>query len=296
MATLMMLTPRRERIEKALRLFLEEEPGVRYSCSTVFHCLGAELFVRHSAFSQLSSPPPFLPLHRELVRLFTNSSLRLTDLMMRPGLIEVVRSHFAALPRDEALPWYGFGGLCIKDFHVDLGSFMDSVAPVVLQACGSFQAKGKVKLPGFPDVQTGGSQRAATFRASLPEAVLVSIDRTDEWWPSIKAIRDMLAHREHQKSAFGGPSEGVLFQVFEPTFSPKVVHPAFLRPPGHNVADFQRYSAYVIAEVLLFLDELGNALAEHLKLSPASLTQSSHVGNFSNVISPLRDMLESSDL
>jgi len=178
---------------------------------------------------------------------------------MRLGLIESVRSYFACPSREKAITWHYYGALCIKDFHIDLGSLMDSIAPVIIQVCGIVGIQKKVKLLGFTDIQRSGSPRAAKFRSQLPEGIRAIIDTTDQWWPSVKAIRDILAHREHQKVAFGSLTDGVLFQIYEPLFSPKVIHKAFLWPHGHHVADFRRYSAYIIVEVLLFFDVLGTA-------------------------------------
>lgn len=284
-----MLEPNRERIERALQLFGTPQLGQPHSLTTAFECLGAEILVRHAMPSQLPSPPTNLAAQGQLARLFSYASLRLTDVFIRRGLVEFVRSQFASVFGEDAAGWYSFGALCIKDFHTDLGSLMDAVAPVILQACDCFDAQGEVRFPGFADIQRGTKR---TFRSSLPTRVLETIDATEAWWPDVKLIRDTLTHREHHKIAFGGPAAGVLFQVYAPALSPKVVHPAFLWPTGQNVADFRRYSAYVLAEVLVFLEELGVALAEHLRLSRATLISSFRAGDFADVIDPLRDMLE----
>jgi len=276
-----MLVPQRDRIERALGLFGEGAIGQPHSLSTRFECLGAEMSVRHLALSQAELG--------QLNRLFSYASRRLSDIFTRRNLIDFLRSRFDDLSGEDLAAWHSFGALCIKDFHADLGSFMDAVAPVVLQACGAYNTEGEVKLPGFPDIQhPRGSPKAKAFRAGLPDEVVAAIDTTNSWWPDVKVIRNILMHREHDKMVFGGP--GVVFQIYTPGLSPQVVHPVFLWPHGHNVADFRLYSAYVIAEVLVFLEELGTALASHLKLSIDGLTGSFRVGDLSYLIDPLREI------
>ena len=46
-----------------------------------------------------------------------------------------------------------FLGLSIKDFHVDIISFMDSLAPVIIQAESSLKFKNRQNTPGWTDIQ-----------------------------------------------------------------------------------------------------------------------------------------------
>ena len=141
-----MLQPNLERIERALRLFGGPQLGQPHSLVNTFECLGAEILVRHAMLSHLPSPPSNLMAQAQLARLFTYASLRLTDICVRRGLVEFVRSQFASLSGKDTAGWYSFGALCIKDFHIDVGSLMDSIAPAALQACGCFEAEGEVKF------------------------------------------------------------------------------------------------------------------------------------------------------
>lgn len=193
------------------------------------------------------------------------------------------------------MSWFNFGGLAIKDFHLDLGSLMDSLAPVVLQAYGVFDAEGTTKFPVFPDIQKkNGSARAPKFRGGLPASILSIIDSTDGWWPDVKRIRDTLAHRENLKLVFGVPAQGVLFQIYTPGQAPEqtpnILHPAFLSPHGVGVADFRLYSACIMAEVFSFLDDLGAALALHLSLPVQSMTPSMRVGDFSDLMEAMSEL------
>ena len=129
----------------------------------------------------------------------------------------------------------------------------------------------------------------------MPDRVVEVIDGTDRWWPPVKRIRDIVAHREHANTAFGGASVGVHFQIYEPGIIPQVIDPHLLWTGGNNVADFRRYSALILAELLVFLDELGMVLAATLRLSPDGLTRSMLVGDFTYLLEAMEQLLKDDD-
>jgi len=76
--------------------------------------------------------------------------------------------------------WHNFAALAIKDFHVDLGSLMDAIAPVILQVFAGIDVTAEKKWPGFSDIlQKGGSDRAQGYRKTIDSNVLTTIDSTD---------------------------------------------------------------------------------------------------------------------
>jgi hypothetical protein len=118
------------------------------------------------------------------------------------------------------------------------------------------------------------------------------MDATDTWWPTVKRVRDQVAHREHTKMVFGSPKEGILFQIYDGGFlSPVVVHPALAFPTGHNIADFRLYAAVIVSEVLVFIDAVGQHLAPQIGLAIDRLTPSLRVGNFDYLLSPMNKLL-----
>ena len=50
-----------------------------------------------------------------------------------------------------------------------------------------------------------------------------------------------------------------------------------MHPAGRNTVDFWLYTGFVIAELLVFLEDLGNLIAEHLGVST---NPSTDMGNF----------------
>ncbi len=119
------------------------------------------------------------------------------------------------LPDDESYRRRMYLGMAIKDFHVDVVSLMDSVAPALIQINGQLKPKDKKTLPGWPDIQPGSNRG---YRQNLPDDLRELVDSANRWLPTVKKVRDVLTHRDHHTLIFGKPSDGILY------WSPKVGH------------------------------------------------------------------------
>jgi hypothetical protein len=277
-------------VDRALALFSPApklDLGYPHMFVNAFDTLGSEITVR-SRLAAMSGPVESATLQQG--RLFTYASFRLTELLLRVHQLDWMRQAFLDKTGEEASGWRMFAGLAIKDFHVDLGSLMDAISVVVLQVTGAFDAAGELKFPGFADVQKNGSARSKGFRLAVPKAILDIVDDTDQWWPPVKSIRDALAHREHHKIVFGTAKQGILFQVYDPPFDPKVLDAQVLWTSGKDVADFKKYSAVCLCRVFLLLDDLGQALASHLGVGLSGLAPLMRMGDFTAVMEPIQSL------
>jgi hypothetical protein len=254
-----------------------------------FECLGAELWTRALIARQVGEGFPESQRNADLASAFRYQSLRLSVLLARTWQIEWMKENVSASRKTDSGLWTVFAALAIKDFHIDISSVMDSIAPVVIQAKGSIKKKDTKKLPGFPDIQSGTRR---SYREKIPEDILTAIDSSVRWWPTVKRIRDILTHRDHNKIVFGTPADGVLFQIYEDMHEPKIIEPNFLWPGGKNVVDFELYAAFVIGEVLVLLDKLGKQIAFHLGFEEEGLTKSIRTGNFRGLVRSLDRLLE----
>lgn len=191
---------------------------------------------------------------------------RFREVVARRKYLEWLRGTFANLSGDERYYWKHFAGLAIKDFHADVASLMDAVTPMIIVIDGELEAKHKKKPPSFGSLRKiSGSAYHKNLQLSLKKAV----DATEEWWPHVKETRDILIHRKHSRLVFSGPQDGFFFQLSndgEESDVPIVTDPVLLKREYTNVADFELYSAWVIAEVIYFLDELGRLIAKRPKL------------------------------
>ena len=281
----------KQRIGRARALFVEDRHGEPHTFVNVFDCLSAEIQTRAIVIRQQDPLPTNLNSTLQIARFFRYASFRFTELILRIEQINWMQREFKTKQGEESVFWNLFAALAIKDFHIDLGSLMDSLAPVVLQATGAFDGQGESKLPGFTDIQKKGSPRAVKFRQSIPDNVLNAIDGTDRWWSAVKQVRNTLTHREHSKIVFSGPNQGILFQIYEPHYAPIVLDHNLLWQSGKDVADFRLYSAAVFAELLSSLEELGIALTETMNMSVDGLPDSMRTGDFTYLIEPMEQLL-----
>ena len=176
-----------------------------------------------------------------------------------------------------------YTSLAIKDFHADLNSLMDSVAPFVIRLNQELEQTDWV--PGFPQIR---KDRNREFRKHIPSEIRIIIDKTDTWWPEIQGVRDLLIHRQHDRIVFPklGHHESLLFQVYQSSDRPIILRAELNHPDGIDVIDFSLYSGFAIAGVLGFLEEL--ALEISPRIGFGSTTPSFRLGNFR----PLAQSLE----
>lgn len=281
------------RIRRALSLF--SSPGIfgaSHSLSIGFERLGLEIDTRAKVMKQSGLRAATLRDSGQLARLFAYVSFRLGELLMRLRFMNWLQERCRVDGADYSFSWHNFAALAIKDFHVDLGSVVDAVAPVVLQAFANIDVAAEKKWPGFPDIlKKGGSDRAAGYRELIDSNVLKTIDSTDRWWPAAKRVRDDLTHREHDKIVFGEPAQGIFFQLYTSDHAPKIIDARLMWSQNPHVVDFRLYSAAIVGELLSFLEELGEAIEAQLKLSTRHSPPSVHDDDFSYLVDPMKQLL-----
>jgi len=250
---------------------------------TTLEGLGVELSNRWRSVGQVQglsqAMQDYLARARAVSDAIIYASERLTEVFIRHRCIDWMRNElayetnpdiFAQASDPKAQSWRLFMGLAIKDFHVDIGSLMDALAPVIIQAKGKLKSKDKSNLPGWADIQSGTKR---SYREQLAVDLCAAVDSTDRWWPGVKKVRDLLTHRKHDRIIFGNYEDGILFQVYDESRHPKIVLPQVLYGKGKNVVDFDLYSAFILAEVVTLLDELGKIIAPKLQISETGLAQ-----------------------
>jgi len=264
------------RVRRALSLFGSSERDC-VLCTTL-EGLGVELDLRSASIGRVPGVGRVVSRQMQQAKALSDSisyvSRRFTDLLMRLREIDWKKDTLAYDPAREAFDVVSdptannyrlFMALAIKDFHVDVGSFMDALSPVVIQAIGDIKDKDRTKLPGWADIQSGTNR---SYRSRLPSNLLIIIDDADQWWPAVKKVRDLLTHRDHEKIIYGHPSEGLLFQVYDRSMSPKIALPAITFRTQGRVVDFSLYSALVLSELITLLDDIGRVLGPMVGVNP----------------------------
>jgi hypothetical protein len=208
------------------------------------------------------------------------SSPRLTDLLARLTLIDWFWAKWAHADSRDPFVWDFHAALLIKDFHVDATAVMDSLALVMLSVTKDINRSAV--LPSFAML----SSERHPYRKVLASEFCVLVDGAQRWWPHINLIRNILVHRDHKRMVFGNPCDGKYFQVLNSSKEPMVVQPEFQITPllefddafkftafsedsEKKVVDFEKYSAFVIAEILALSDVLGLAIGDWFRLELA---------------------------
>ena len=116
------------------------------------------------------------------------------------------------------------------------------------------------------------------------EDILAVVDETDRWWPTIKNVRDLGIHKEHLRIVFPTLSEddGLLFNVYGSLQKPVISEPSLMYSKGNNVVDFSLYSGFILAELLMFLEDLVEPIADSFRVG--ALTPSFRQGDFSRLV------------
>ncbi|MBM4141838.1 MAG: hypothetical protein FJ242_10245 [Nitrospira sp.] len=189
-------------------------------------------------------------------------SLRFIDLTLRLQLMDWFWYKACQNKTQDDLFFHAYAPLFIKDFHIDVSSMMDAIAPIVILATQDLKEEDKIRLPSFSDVLPESKR---SYREHLPNDLRAIVDERLRWWPNVKKIRDIVAHRDHLKLVFGPPTEGKLFQVYDQKNTPQILDEVLLYKSGHNVVNFEKYASFLWAELLVLLDRLGQSVANHTK-------------------------------
>jgi len=215
----------------------------------------------------LKGPGLTFPTHERL-NLLVNSlkylSLRFMDLTLRLQLMDWFWCKSCQDRTQDDLFFYAYAPLFIKDFHIDISGVMDAIAPIAILATQDLKEEDKTRPPGFPDVLPESKR---SYRYHLPDDLRTIVDETQRWWPQVKRIRDIVTHRDHLKLVFGPPTEGKLFQVYDPENGPQILDEPLLYKRGNNVVNFEKYASFLWAELLVLLDRLGQSVAKHTSYS-----------------------------
>jgi hypothetical protein len=211
------------------------------------------------------------------------ASKRLTELMVRQCQISWMKHALAYAPNPDvfaqfsdrnAVLWRLFMELAVKDFHRDASSLMDALALVAVQTGENRISDDNGRFPNWADVESN-KLKLNKRREQISDDLLKIVDGVENWWPGIKAVRDLVTHRKYDLVIFGNSENGLLFQVYDHSKKPMILLPEVLYPKGKNVVDFDLYSAFAIAEMVTLFDEFGITAAAKMQIPRDRIAQRS---------------------
>ena len=263
----------RTRLRRGCRMLSPDPVDGQDAFHSAFGSLQAELSLRSRTIRTWHEPRS--QPHQDIAASANYVAHRFRSISARLYAINWLRRTLATASGDAAAPWFTLAGLAIRDFHGDVSSCMDAVAVVLLASCDRLTDEDREWLPAYSTVQTEGRNRS---RLHLHANDIV--DGTERWWPAVKAVRDTLVHREQNAIVYGGPRDGVFFQVYDASRRPLIADPAFMLPSSTDVVDFHSYGGFILAEVLLLLDDPCPIVSEKAKVASDELPPAMYLGQY----------------
>jgi hypothetical protein len=250
--------PLTDRLRRARKLFSVDEEG-RDVLAIMFNCLETEL-CRRSTFADLDSYSGAKA--KTLANFCLYTTQRLEELLIQLSQLEWMREKLISAQNQEKGLWHLFAPLSVKGFHNGVVSLMDSLAPLSIAIHDSLESDEQRRLPYLPD-----TLKAKNSRQRIPATVFECLEGSKDWDTTVREIRNLLAHRQHNLIIIGGPEEGPIFQVEEHRLDPKIQVPFVAwKSDGqnHEFVDFLFYATWILAEILVLLDGLGAIIASEV--------------------------------
>ncbi len=249
-------------LERARGLFEESELTHGLALNLSLNLMGAGILVKQSTNTdgETENDTSHLMAVLRATRVLTS---RLSDLFTQLDQIYWLQSLRLEQDEPDSSRLSVYIELAIRSFHVLLASLMDNVPLLALQLDVPLSTKEWDRPPSFVAIIADSRGKRG---CDVPTEIGHVVDSTQRWWRPVKRIRDALVHREHYLISFGDAADGILFQIYDATVEPKLSDPDLLWPTGHNVLDFRMYSAFVMSELLVFLQDLGDSANDYLEV------------------------------
>jgi len=226
-------------VNEALTLFAEGERGV--------FLRGKGQDIAFKAMIADAARYPAIPGTSALFHNITQDIWNISTIVERLHWTRARACHDGEL-RDK---WMSYAAADIQAVHVEIRSVLDYVAQIVPAFCPK---------PGqLPDASFRKLLKWVGDNPNRIDGVLRSVLLEQEtWFMEVRGTRDLLLHLGGFAIVFGGPEDGILFQIFKAGWR-KVVDKPFLMY-NENVAYFERYAALYLARLLMFLEDLATVL------------------------------------
>jgi len=164
--------------------------------------------------------------------------------------------------------WREFTSLDVHFFFVEFRSIFDYIAQLIAEIADSpketknwgksFHGLSKKVSPKNPNYEAN-EKKLGTKQTELV--------RKGKWHSEIKEVRENLTHRGSEAIIFGSAEDPILFQLYSgPPHAAVNVPPMFMWD-GKSIIDFELFSSYYLAKLLLFLEEFGDYLYSKVPIS-----------------------------
>ena len=90
----------------------------------------------------------------------------------------------------------------------------------------------------------------------------VKLLQSATWFDQLRCVRDSIVHRGGHTLVFGGPSDGILFQVKGNRYQNLVSYEPWMF--NSNVVYFDKYAAHLMAHLIVFLEKFASIAARQM--------------------------------
>ena len=228
-------------LKEALLLFSNTEQGVFWRGK--FASLSTDL--QYTAQKQVEFQPT-----ANLVKFIVNDIWNISTIIHRLSWFR--NSPIDTEFRDQM--WFSYARIDIEHFHTELRSIMDYA--------GEFISNIAIKRGQVPKKFTRLQNYVSTNdanRARIGEELSLIIESAN-WFPSFRGIRNALIHTGGNALIFDVSGEEILFQVYGNDLKDLIDTEIFMY--NENVVHFDRYAAFYLASLFVFLEKLANYIYE----------------------------------
>lgn len=176
--------------------------------------------------------------------------------------------------------WRPFSQLDIENFLVQARSSMDSAAHLIQETL----PKGKQLPASFRKLKDGLSKHQRKLSPDL--TLLIS---QAQWFDLLRESRDTLVHGGGMVLVFGMPQDELCAQIYGRNPEGILQHPALMH--NVNVLYFDRYACLLMANLLVFFDQLAAAIASARGIELLGGAESRSPG-FEHIQQQIRDLAQ----
>lgn len=160
--------------------------------------------------------------------------------------------------------WHNYASADVEHWHVNFRSLLDYVSLVLLLLAGRKVDKHSFRKLYGRCTSADANKRDGVLGHIGPDSVKLLLSAT--WFDGLRCVRDSIVHRGGHTLVFGGPSDGILFQVMGNRYQNLVSHEPWMF--NDNVAYFDRYAAHLMAHLIVFLETFASIVAQRMGLFP----------------------------
>jgi len=176
--------------------------------------------------------------------------------------------------------WRPFSQLDIENFLVQARSSMDSAAHLIQETL----PKGKQLPASFRKLKDGIFKHQRKLSPDL--TLLIS---QAQWFDLLRESRDTLVHGGGMVLVFGMPQDELCAQIYGRNPEGILQHPALMH--NVNVLYFDRYACLLMANLLVFFDQLAAAIASARGIELLGGAESRSPG-FEHIQQQIRDLAQ----